>query len=274
MNWFESIIYGFVSGFSGILPISFRAHQDIMLVLFGVEEHDPIRNIFVLIAIVFALFQGCRTFIDQIRRENSVRLHKHTVNDRSTRQYDLRLVKNAVLPMLLGALILSYLAREGVALLWVALFLLINGVILFIPTRVIRTNRDARTMSFFDSILMGLSCALSAIPGFSAIGCTSSAAIGRGADSKKALDWALLLAIPAFILLAAINFVGIFSFLATHVIWGNIFGYILSALFAYIGSYLGIMLMRFIAQRNSFSDFAYYCWGAALLTFILFLIVV
>lgn len=274
MNWLESIIYGLVSGFSEFLPISSRAHQDLFLVLFGENGHDPIRDLLVHGAMLLSIYSGCRAMLEQIRRENSARLHNRSNRNRTNRSFDMRMVKNATLPMLIGLLILSYVVGTGLNLMWTALFLLLNGIILFIPERMIRANRDARTMSVLDSALIGLSGALSAIPGFSRVGCGTSVAVARGAEPKKALDWLLLLSIPAIILLICVDFVGIFSFAGLSLFWGNLFGYILSAIGAYIGGYLSILVMKFLAERSGFYDFSYYCWGAALISFILYLTVV
>ena len=46
---------------------------------------------------------------------------------------------------------------------------------------------------------------------------------------------------------------------------------ITAALMSFIGAYLGICMIRFIAVRVGYSGFAYYSWGLALLTFILYL---
>ena len=58
MSWLESLIYGLVSGFSEFLPISSRAHQDLMLLLFGVEGHDPIRDMLVHATMLFSIYSG------------------------------------------------------------------------------------------------------------------------------------------------------------------------------------------------------------------------
>lgn len=274
MNWLESLIYGFISGLSEFLPISSRAHQNLMLVLFGESGHDPIRDMLVHIAILFSIYSGCRALLEQIRRETRSRLHSRSPRSRSIRLFDVRLVKHATIPMLAGILILSYATGSHLNLMWTSLFLLLNGIVLFIPERMIRTNRDARTMSGFDSALIGISSALCALPGFSRVGCGTSVAIARGAEPKKAFDWAILLSIPAVILFIAIDFFAIFSFGGLHLFWSNFFGYLLSAVGAYIGGYLAIFLMKFLSERSGFFDFSYYCWGAALISFILYLIVV
>jgi hypothetical protein len=45
----------------------------------------------------------------------------------------------------------------------------------------------------------------------------------------------------------------------------------LASLTAFVGSYLGITFIRFLAVKVGFSGFAYYSWGAALFAFILYL---
>ena len=47
---------------------------------------------------------------------------------------------------------------------------------------------------------------------------------------------------------------------------------VLAVVFACIGARLGVILVRFLAVKTGFSGFAYYCWGAALFTFLIFLI--
>lgn len=274
MNWLESLIYGLVSGISEFLPISSRGHQNILLVLFGIEGHDPIRDFLVHGAMLVAIYSGCRAMLEQIRRDSSTRVHNRSSQLRPKRLMDLRLIKNAIIPLFIGILILTYALGSKGNLMWVALFLLINGVILFIPDRLIRANRDARTMSGLDSLLMGVFGSLSAVPGFSCVGCTTSIAVCRGADHRKALDWALLLCIPATILFMAIDIFNMFSFGGFASFWGNFLGYLLSAAGAYIGGYVSILMMKMFVARTSLSDFSFYCWGASLISFILYLTVV
>ncbi len=274
MNWLESLIYGLVSGFAEFLPISSRAHQDLLLLLFGMDGHDPIRDLLAHGAMLAAIVSGCRAMLEQLRRKNTVRIHNLSRRSRPKRILDLRLIKNALMPMVICFLVLTYVIGDKSNLMWVALFILINGIILFIPQRIVRANRDAGTMSSFDSFLMGFFASLSAIPGFSRIGCTTSIAICRGADQKKALDWALLLSIPALTLVMVIDIFAIFSFPGLSDFWSNFLGYILCAAGAYIGGHASIFLVKFLIIRTGLSDFSYYCWGTSLISFILYLIVV
>ena len=49
-------------------------------------------------------------------------------------------------------------------------------------------------------------------------------------------------------------------------------GYLLSMVFAFIGAYLGVTFIRMLITRSDYSVFAYYDFGLALLSFVLYLI--
>lgn len=275
LNWFEGLIYGLVSGLSEFLPISSRAHQALLLEIFGSSGIDPVMNMFTHIAILLSLFSGCSAMIGQLRREQ--RLHQrsrrgHVQNSRMF--YDLRLVKNATLPLLLGFILLSYIFPSESGLLTVAIFLLINGIILYIPDRMLQGNKDARSMSVLDSILIGISGALSALIGISRVGIITSVAVSRGSLRQNALNWAFLLSIPALVLTIGLDIVQIFAFAGEISFWSSIPAYLLSTVGAYCGGYCSILLIKSLTARNAHSGFAYYSWGAALLAFVLYLTVV
>ena len=76
---------------------------------------------------------------------------------------------------------------------------------------------------------------------------------------------------PAIGLLIILDIIGIFTG-ALPITFIGILGYFLAAGFAYLGGYLSISLMKFLAVKVGFSTFCYYSWGMALFTFILYLI--
>ena len=275
MNWFESFIYGIVSGVAEFLPISSQAHQNLLMQLFGVEMRDPVRDLLVHLAILLALLSGCKVTLGHIRREQNQQLHNRNRYRHSSRLLlDMRLIKNAAVPMLIGMLIISYVFKQKNNLLLISLFLLINGILLFVPERMMQGNKDVRGMSAIDSLLIGISGALSSLPGISRIGSTTSTAIARGADRQCALNWALLLSIPALVILMGLDIISIFSTAGSLDVWGSLLTYLLSAVGAYFGGYASIMLMKFLTVRAGYYGFAYYSWGAALFAFLLYLTVV
>lgn len=272
MNWLQSILYGFVSGLSEFLPISSKAHQQILLHLFGVDVPNPVRDFVVHIALLLALVSACRTMFEQVRRDYRI---QQRVNGRSARQsrvaLDMKLVKVAAAPMLIGMVVLTYLIGRNSNLITISVFLLVNGVILYAPDRMLQANKDVRAMSGLDSILIGLSGAVSAFCGISRTGAMVSTSVARGADRQNALNWALLLCFPALIFLSAVDLIGIFTVQTDISFWSGFLSYVLSGLTAYIGGYLSVLMLKYFIVNNSISGFCYYSWGAALFTFIIYL---
>ena len=274
MSWLESIIYGLVSGFAEFLPISSHAHQTILMHLFGTQARDPVRDFVVHLAILIGLYYGCKPMIEHLRRELNHTSRSHSDYGRSTRsQLDARFVKNAAIAMLLGILLITYVFSIETNLLSAAGFLLINGIILFASGRMMQGNKDVRSMTYLDSLLIGTIASLSAFSGISRVGCVTSAAIARGADRQNSLKWAFLISVPALLLLMVLD---VFQMFAGEVVinfWGSFFTYLLSAGAAYIGGFYSIKFMKFLTVKVGFSGFSYYCWGASLFSFLLYLTV-
>lgn len=271
MNWFESIIYGLISGITEFLPLSSFAHQQMYLSLCGEAYRDPVRDLFVHIALLVAIVISCQPMLEHIRRSRGVSSQRAGANSRIMQ--DRRFVKSATIPMLIVFFVLSYIVGTTLNLLLIAFVLILNGILLFIPDRIIRSNKDASTMSPFDSIIIGIAGALSAIPGFSRIGCNVSVATMRGADKQHALKWALLLSIPALWGHIIIDLIWLFSGNGVSQ-WGHLFYYFMAAASAFGASYCGIKFMLFLSVKQNYNLFSYYSWGASLIAFFLYLTVV
>ena len=58
MRFLESLIYGFLSGLAEFLPVSAQAHEALVMQLFGRTQREPLRDLFVHIALIVALTAG------------------------------------------------------------------------------------------------------------------------------------------------------------------------------------------------------------------------
>lgn len=273
MSIFESILYGLVSGMAEFLPVSSQGHQAIMMQLFGLSGREPVRDIIVHLAILFALLNTCKPLFSRMRREHILstrsRRRKKTVR---MAQYDLRLIKTAAFPMLAGFLIYIAVRSYEFQPLYLALLLCINGIVLIIPEYIRHGNKDARFMTGWDGILLGLLGALSAFPGISRIGIMNAYCLSRGSDRQHTLNWLLILSAPILILFLGLDIFNLFTLGFGSFSFIIFVGYVLSGIMAYIGGYFGIMIIRFLTVRTGFAGFAYYSWGTALFSLVLYLI--
>lgn len=274
-SWFQSLVMGFVSGLAELLPISAEAHLGILCTLFGIESADGILRFGIHLACLIVLLRVNREQIDHLRRTNQLmnvptRRRKTNLDQRAV--YTIRLFRSATVLVVIGKIFadpLSFIARNPA---YLAITLLINGVLLYIPGFLPAGNKDSRNMPRLDGILMGLGAGLSVIPGLSLVGASLSLGTARGVDRRFALDFAWLLLIPGLAMDLIVDLVAIAEqapvFNAMVVI-----STILGAVAAAFGAWLAMILMKVLSQRTGFTGFAYYSWGMALFSFVLFLMI-
>lgn len=275
MSLFASIIYGIVSGLAEIFPVSSQANQMVMRQIFGVEQKEPIRDLLVHIAVLIAVFLACRGMFAKIRREQvlAYRMRRNPSQVHALKGvYDMRLVRTAAPIMLIGLLANLFFNDFYSNRPLFSIVLLINGALTLVPTYLHQGNRDARSMSGLDGMLIGFAAALSAIPGISRNGAIMFMTLIREADKQNGVTWALILAVPAMVMLIFLDFISMFTVGIGTITLATLAGYLLSMLFAFIGAYMGVSAIKVLIARSDYSGFAYYDFGLALFSFVLYLI--
>ena len=273
LGWFESFIYGVISGISEFLPISSEAHRAIYLRLIGDADHALLR-LMTHMGALLALLISCWPMISKLNRERSIaavnkKRRKRAPDTKSLT--DIRFTRIASLALVIVFILYSAVYDLHERLWILAGFLIVNGILLYIPQFLPAGNKDSRSLSSLDSILIGLSSGLGVVPGLSRVGLSTSTGLLRGADKRYALDAALLLSIPALIVLLIIDFFGIFS--AAGVTFLGVLSCFTAGITSFFSAFFGIYIMRFLAVRVGFSGFAYYSWGLSLFSFILYLMI-
>ncbi|MBQ9929969.1 MAG: undecaprenyl-diphosphate phosphatase [Oscillospiraceae bacterium] len=274
LSWFESFIYGIVSGLSEFLPVSAEAHRALYLRIVGGTECGLLRFMTHLGTLLGLLF-SCWPMIAKLNRERQIasvnkKRRKRAPDTRSLT--DIRFLRIASVAVVV-VFILYPIVYDLHERLWIlAGLLILNGVMLYLPQFLPTANKDSRSLTLVDSMLAGLGGGLGVIPGFSRIGFTTSTAIMRGSDRRFALDTAFLLSIPALAVLLVIDFFAIFTTSAGLGIIA-ILSCVTAGITSFFAACAGIYIMRFLAVRAGFSGFAYYSWGLALFSFILYLMI-
>lgn len=272
LNWMQSIFYGFVSGMTDILPVSAQAHKILFLKFLGVKTDPIVLELFVHIAVFWALYYSSKAQLSRMRRARMLsrvpkKKRKRPLDTRSL--MDWRFFITITIPAVIGLYLYQYLSVIQSNLVYISLFLFMNGIILYVPQFYSTGNRDARMLSRVEGILMGLGGALSIVPGISAIGASTSIGSVCGIDRKYALNMALMLNMVIMAGLAVYDLLQILHIGLGIISIGIIIQYLFSAVFAFAGTMLAVRIMRYMADNNGYSLFAMYCWGMALFMFIL-----
>ncbi len=275
LNWFESILYGLFSGLTDILPVSAQAHKTLMLKFFGVKGNMELMDLLIHLAVAIALYLN---YSSQMVRMTRAKVLSRVPKKKRKRPLDMRslmdlsLLKTILVPAILGLL----LYRQGMKLqrnlVTLSVFLLINGIVLYIPQYFSTGNKDSRTLSRVEGLLMGLGGAVSIVPGISAVGVTASIGSLCGVERTYCLNMTLMMELFLTVGLVVYDIMGIASAGIGTLSVLILLRYLMTAVIAFAAAMAGIRLMRRLAEGSGYAAFGFYCFGLALFTFILNLV--
>ena len=275
MTWLQNILYGFLSGMAEILPISSRAHGILLLKIFGASGSSDLMLLLMHLGILLALYKTCHPQLTRINRALALarvpkKRRRRPLDTRSL--MDFRLLRTMVIPVI-PAFFLYNATTDLVSHTWsIALFLILNGLILYLPQFLPSGNKDSRNMSRVDGLLIGLGGALSVLPGISGIGAMVSIGSVCGVDKKYALENAMAVGIVISACTVVCDALRIISGGLEGLTFSIVLAYLCAALASFFGGLLGVKLLRSIVEEHGFTVFAFYCWGLALFTFFLSLV--
>lgn len=274
----SAILLGIVQGVAEFLPISSSGHLAILQNLFALsagEDHlffDVLLHLGTLISICVCYWGD----IVAIVREVFIVLRGGRRADGTPVQGNLgaarlfMMIVVGTLPLFLVLPINDKVEELYYITPFIGVALLLTGCMLFVSDKMTPGKRTEKNMRFRDALVIGLCQCVATLPGLSRSGTTITAGIATGLDRNFAMKYSFLLSLPAVLganLLSFIKAIGSESIDASLIP-----AYLIGMLAAMLSGIAAISLMKLIAKKSKFGWFAYYCWGAGVLTIILSLI--
>lgn len=275
LSFFQSLLFGFVSGLTDILPVSAQAHKTIMLIVFGGEGEPALLRLMIHIATLAALYVGCRAEIRRISRQ--MKLAK-VPKRRRKRPLDVQVLMDfRLLRMMTVPVVISYIFYQKAAVLngslsWTALLALVNALILFLPNLMPTGNKDSRSLSPMEGLMMGVGGAVGVLPGISSMGGMISLASLCGVERKFALKLSVMVQMVVTVMLIIFDVAALVSDIGA-LSAGAVLGYLAAAATAFGGVCAALKIMHVLAESKGYHVFAFYSLAVALLSFIFYLTV-
>ncbi len=274
MTYLQAIILGLVQGIAEFLPISSSGHLKLFEKLLGLPNveteyifFDVLLHLGTLIA-VFIVYR--RTILDLLREFFSMlHLGRTDLQPNGPNRREILLLIVSLLPLLLVLPVKGWVETLGSNYLVVGLMLLLTGFALYICDHLPRGKKDEREMTIWDALLVGLSQAAAVLPGLSRSGMTICTGTARGLDRSYAVQFSFLMSIPT--VLAAV-ILQLADAIRGGIDMAMLPKYLLGVVVAAASGVAAMRFLQFIAKRSRFGGFAYYCWGAGVLSMFLFLI--
>jgi undecaprenyl-diphosphatase len=275
LNWLECLFLGLLAGITDVLPVSSQAHKAIFLKIFGATGAPALLRLTIHLAIFGALYYGCSNHLRRLWRQLKLaqvpkNKRKRPIEPKTIAEF--KVLRMMVIPVILGFYFYSKTAAWSNRLNLTAVFLLLNGMILYLPRLMPTGNKDALSMSALDSLLMGLGGVASMLPGVSSVGTCLSIGSVCGAERQFALNMSYLMHLVLTAGLLVFDLLAVFGSNAA-INFPVLICCAVAAAAAAVGTYFGMRFMRVLAANSGFGAFAFYSFGAALFSFIIFLMV-
>ena len=276
LNWLQSILFGLVSGAADIIPVSGQAHRLLLLKFFGVNQMPNLLALLLHLSVAAALYLSSQGQFVRMNRARALaripkKKRKRPLDTRS--MMDWSLIKTMLVPTVIGLLLNSRVRGWSVNMFLIAGMLFLNGLILYIPQFLPTSNRDSRTLTRLEGVLMGLGAGASVLPGISTVGIMVSIASVCGIERLYGLNMTFIVKLFFLIGLMVYDVLAIITDGLGGLTVMLLIQYIFTAALSFGAAMLGIRTLRKLAPEHGFHTFGVYCWGLALFTFILNLVV-
>lgn len=276
LNWLQSILFGLVSGAADIIPVSGQAHRLLLLKFFGVNQMPNLLALLLHLSVAAALYLSSQGQFVRMNRARALaripkKKRKRPLDTRS--MMDWSLIKTMLVPTVIGLLLNSRVRGWSVNMFLIAGMLFLNGLILYIPQFLPTSNRDSRTLTRLEGVLMGLGAGASVLPGISTVGIMVSIASVCGIERLYGLNITFIVKLFFLIGLMVYDVLAIITDGLGGLTVMLLAQYLFTGLLSFGASMFAIRLLRRLAPEHGFHTFGVYCWGLALFTFILNLVV-
>lgn len=276
LNWLQSILFGLVSGAADIIPVSGQAHRLLLLKFFGVNQMPNLLALVLHLSVAAALYLSSQGQFVRMNRARALaripkKKRKRPLDTRS--MMDWSLIKTMLVPTVIGLLLNGRVRGWSVNMFLIAGMLFLNGLILYIPQFLPTSNRDSRTLTRLEGVLMGLGAGASVLPGISTVGIMVSIASVCGIERLYGLNMTFIVKLFFLMGLMVYDLLAIITDGLGGLTVMLLAQYLFTGLLSFGASMFAIRLLRRLAPEHGFHTFGVYCWGLALFTFILNLVV-
>ena len=233
MTPIQATVLGLVQGLTEFLPISSTAHLVVVQNLFGITEPPVSFDIVIHLATALVTIIVLWSVIKALKFNQ------------------LKLVVLAMIPTgILGLYFNRWNELIFGSLIFTAVTLIVNGVILLLPQLIKAKNNLLNNQS---AVSIGIAQGLAVLPGISRSGSTIVSGLLLGLKPEEAYNFSFLISLPAIAAAQVLQLKHLNLVEAEFVNFG------LGFAAAFISGYFALLWLRRLVSRGRLNGFAYYC---------------
>ena len=250
MDILEAIILGIIQGLTEFLPVSSSGHLELAKAILG-DNSVPEESLTFTVVLHFATALSTLVIFRKEVAQIFKGLFQFKWNEEF--QFSLKIIISMIPAVIIGLLFEEQLESFfGGKILFVGAMLLVTAVLLLLADKAKNTDKS---VSFPNSLIIGISQAIAMLPGISRSGATISTSVLLGIDRTKAAKFSFLMVVPL-----------IFGKIAKDILGGDInfqsseiipisAGFIA----AFVSGLLACQWMIALVKKSKLSYFSIYC---------------
>ena len=248
MSIIEAIVLGIVQGLTEFLPISSTGHLRIIPAFLGWEDPGTPFTAVIQLGTMAAVVIYFRQDLWSIGRTWLLSLRDEDLRSERDARMGWYLIAGTVPISVFGVAFQDRIETGARDLYLIGSALIVLGLVLYVAEAVAKRERDERSATLRDAIIVGGAQALALIPGVSRSGSTITAGLFLGFDRAAAARFSFLLSVPAVVLSGLFE---LRDFLDAEKDQGFVV-IAVATLFAFISGYAAIAgLLSFLANHST-----------------------
>lgn len=278
MSILQAVLLGILQGLAEFLPISSSGHLAIFQNLFHIGEgtedmflFDILLHLGTLISIFVAFHKDIwklitetlgmlndlfMNLVSKIKGGETVRVVRT-----GYRKFVLMVIISTIPTGIIGILLKDITEAASKTLIMPGIFLLMTSVLLFIADKAPDGEKNPKTATYLDSVILGVAQGLATLPGISRSGTTITTALLCGFEKKYAVKYSFIMSIPA-VLGACVLEISDAKGMAIEP------SYIVGLIVSAVVGYAAIKTMLVIVRKKKYIIFSIYCLIAGLVAII------
>ena len=276
MTVWNAVLLGLVQGIAEILPISGSGHLSIINNLFKLSDVSEGHMLFgallrlsTLIAVVIVYWPELSAMAYELLSFANLGPYAGQQKERYVAARVFFMLVLGTIPLFLLLPIHEKIDALSSRNIFVGVMLILTGCLLYVSDRMLPGNKNNKSMTVFDALIIGLCQSVATIPGLSRSAVTITAGIATGLRRDFAVTFSFLLSVPAVFGAAILSFADAFR---EGIDWQSVPAYLVGTAAAMLSGVICIHLLRYISKKRKFGGFSYYCWVVGVLSIILHLI--
>ena len=191
MDWIEAVVLGIIQGLTEFLPVSSSGHLELAKLILP-SQYTGESSMLMTVVLHFATALSTVVIFRKDLLQVIQGLFQFQWNEAT--KFSVKIIISMIPAALVGVFFDDIIESffNGAVLL-VGSMLLVTGGLLFLADK---TKNTTQEVSFFHSIIIGISQAIAILPGISRSGATIGTSVLLGIDREKAARFSFLMVVP------------------------------------------------------------------------------